>query len=526
MPFNPNKPFTVVSEPAQAGEDGSLQGALRVSKIPLTGGFGTELPPEIAADIAARRQIARETAGTGVFPEPESQLPAAISRGLFAGASGEFLPAIAERLGLANRFGTEDPEFTDPLAYEISKVVGGAIPIGKGVYAAKSGTETVRRLIPQIVEALKRSAPISVPFGAAAGAAKPIKEEKGAGSIAFGTGIGATLGLALAAAPPVAISAAQKGGNALINYFSKDPEAFKLVAEKLLYSTLGEIKDKITSQKVGGFIDSGDLQIAVGSIKKTGGLPSALRETVPAVKKTEESLYKEAESFARAHSKYKIKKESVFDPLQEELTQTRRIEEALDPAGVQSLRNVVDRLSKDMTLPESLAAQKELNLLSKKVLNKKQLDITTAEADPDYALLQSMRRRLSGAINDAFTGISGNENNPYRRWGSVHQLGEFLEERFNKIRSIGKQGLRERIGERGLIRGVLPQKTEMATADDAITDLFDITPEFKALQLTRQEAAARLQRSVKTPKQVEAEAIAAQRARTASGLESCVRLKR
>lgn len=501
MPFNPNKPFTVRSEP-------------QVREVPLRGGIGEFVTPERAAQIAALRQPMRETPFTGAFPQ-ESQLGAAISRGLLSGVSGEFLPALTERTGLVERFDTAEPQFTDPLTFGIAEAIGGALPIGRGAKAVQATVGQARRLIPQIISAIRAAAPVALPTGFAAGAAEPLRTGAGALETTTKGGVGSAISLALSGAPPAAARALEKGGTALKNYFSKDPLAYSRAAERLFYDTVGEITNPLTAQRVGNFIDEGNLQLSVSDIKRMGRLPSSLRESIPAVKKSQNPLFEEAKSFAQKHSKYKIK--NVFEGLGEELSQTRRIEEVLDPQGIGSLRNVVKKLQGDIDFPDSLEIQKELNLLSKKVLNKKELDIKTAEADPDYALIQSMRKRLSGAINDAFTGISGKEDNPYRRYGALVQLEEFLENRFDRLRSVQPKGVAGRIRERGFIQGILPAEDEMKIADNAITDLFDITPEFKAAPLLSQVRQSRLSRSVKTPQQVEAEAIAAQKARTAAG---------
>lgn len=466
----------------------------------------------------------------GNFPV-ESQPAAAISRGILSGMSGEFLPAIAERTGLAERYGPEEPQFTDPITYGLSEIIGQSLPLSYAGRGAKAVIGAARRPGRQALMAALGSLPASLAIGGATGAAEPLRKEEGLGEILTEAGKSAGLNAALTAlvvgGAPIAANTLKKGGTALKNYFVKDPGAYAQASERLFYDILGDPSGAILPGQVGKYIDTGDLQIGIGTVKKMGGLPSTLRESLPAVERTKNALINQVDDFAAKNSKFKIK--NVFDDLKDEITNSRRVEAALDPQGIEALKRSVDRLSGDMTLPEALAVQKELNLLSKKVLDKKQLDIKVAEADPDYALIQSMRRRLSSSLNDAFTGITGNLDNPYRRWGTVTKLEEFLQNRFNNLRGVKQKGLLGRMREKGPIKGLLPEEDEMRNADDAITDLFDITPEFKAPQLSAQEKALRLNRSVKTPQQIQAEAIAAQQARTAAGakaLQEAERLKR
>lgn len=205
MPFDPNKPFEVVSDP----EDTSLVGRIERSSFDPNKPFDVVQPTK-----------KKEAFGTGQFAF-ESQPLAALARGALESITGGLAPAITEELTGTSQFDPNSPEFQNPYLFATGEFLGGLVPLGKvakGAEVLKKGAipflktglskEAEKTLRKEQLRGVRREgARVGAAFGAASGLSEKIREKdikdielgEALESTLKGGAIGGTVGFAIPA---------------------------------------------------------------------------------------------------------------------------------------------------------------------------------------------------------------------------------------------------------------------------------------------------------------------------------------
>lgn len=482
MPFDPNKPFEIESQPS---------GDFQVESIPLRGSLGAQVDPSLSSDIAAARQVARETPSTGVFPE-ESQPISAIARGLIEGSTAGLGQAALEESIASDRFDPASPQFTNPYEFGISEIIGNFAPVGKIVKAALKGKALLtgavqggKAVVEAVPNLIKTGAVTGLAYGGAGGEAEALRKDADFVESVQSTLTGAGKGLVVGAATGGLINKVQAS--------RMDP------TETFLAFTKPKVGSKAQVEAL-HFTDSGKLQQAVGSIKNFFKLPKniTVEQARDLAKQTGDRLLSQVDDIAAQFPQAKLIGSRLQAGLQREVLDNPLLK-SLNPGTQKELTDAATQISSDRTLKEALALQKKLNIKLKSSIKSR-----NAGGDPklndEITFLDTLRRENSKLIDDAITGLTGVSDNPYRRWGSVNELTDIIDARYGNLRNLGAQIKEAGIG--GLIKRVKNLDfigNETKSADNLISSLFNKIPEYQINPLLPRVAAQRVARSVQPP---------------------------
>lgn len=474
-------------ETAQTSEVGGFQPL----PIDTRGGVGVPLDPETAAALVQARQATREGAGVGVIPQ-QSQPLSAIIRGILEGSTAGLAPAALEKGIASDQFDPNSPQFTNPLTFGLSEIVGNFAPVGKILQASQKGrqllTGTVqggKALVSAAPSLVKTGALTGALYGGAGGEAEALREDQGLKesiqSIAAGAATGGTIG-------------AVTGG-----LISKAQSLRMTPTENFLAFAKTNPGSKAQNQAL-EFADSGRLEQAVGSVKSFFKLPKNITtdQANQLVEKTADNLINQVDDLVKQYPTTQLIGSRLKDVLQQEVVDNP-ILKVLNEKTQKELQDAATEIGTDRTLKEALSLQRKLNKKSRNLIKAR-----NAGGDPkvsdELEFVDVLRRENSKLIDDAITGLTGVEDNPYRRWGSVSQLGDIIEDRFGTLRNLRAQQKTTGLG--GKLKNLKEFKIsgdEMKTADNTISGLFRQVPEFKAPPLSPTATAERLGRSIRTP---------------------------
>lgn len=463
-----------------------------------TGGIGTELPRDVAAAISRQRMISKETPTMGSVPQ-ESQPIAAISRGLLGGSTGELGEAALESAIQKDTFDPGSPQFTNPDLYMASELVGGFLPIGKILAAPGkvkqlfSGGKEVIKAAPSL---MKTGGLYGLGYGAAGGEAEALRQDLGFEESIEEIVKGGGKGLAIGGFTGGLLGKAQS--------LRMNPSETFLALTKPRPGSKAE-------NRAFDFIEGGGLDQAVGSVKNFYKLPKNLTtgKAKDITYATADKLVDKVDEIADRFSDHKLLGSPLRDGLQKEVLDNPLLE-ALNPSIKKELTDMVDKISSDRGLKEGISLQKHINSRLKG-----NIEAVKSGGDPklndEIRFLDTLRRYNSKLIDDAVTGLTGTSENPYRAWGSVHELANILHSRHKNLVNLRAQ--EKNAGFLGSIsrgKGLSSIVTgpyrflsggEMKNADTLVSSLFNKIPEYQATSLLPKDVSQRLGRSVFTPEQ-------------------------
>lgn len=361
----------------------------------------------------------------------------AIARGLLGGGTAGLTEALGQRL--TKEFPTaESPEFQFPYTTAISEAIGGIAPTGRLV----QGAQTLRQLA-------RLGAEAGGAYGGAAGLASALEGEA---PIDFGEALTSALGGATAGALGGALFGVVPGvGARLAERFARTQ--IRRDVPSLVTDVLNPTGN-VAKRRLDKAIETGRIDETIGIIKReTKGSPRDIEGGLSAVEKTKENLGNQINEFSERNKDLKISSAEAAQQVRSVLDSPEaRILLETDPQLAASVEARAKNLEALELTPKSLFDRlKGYNSLEKNYLQKSTAGIATPADDILHDAIIAERDALSDLGDRTIRGITGKDENFYRKYGQVSEFGNNLEQRRINL-------VTQRRGEVG--RGILSGATQ------------------------------------------------------------------